>query len=284
MGQLKNKQILVSSNFNINNQKLINVTDPTESQDAATKIYVDQNLSGITSLSTSLSSEVSIRSSVDTSLSTVISIISGATLEMSTIMGDDQVLGFINGNLTGVSYDTIVSSEASIRISSDTSLSTSLSNEISDRISSDISILQVINDLSGVTEQTAGSGLTYNPDDLSLNVNVDDWTIRIINDRLFGTQQWIQQTSSADVSGSTSGYTGLNLTYNPVSPVAAYINGIEYLVNPNTVPSTNYPFFYNQYPPIAGTQMWFDPIAAGFTINEGVDVVVIKYLIVEDLI
>ena len=66
---IKNKQILVSSDFDANNHKLINVIDPINNQDGSTKAYTD---SGDTSLSTAISSETSSRTSTDTSLSTAI--------------------------------------------------------------------------------------------------------------------------------------------------------------------------------------------------------------------
>ena len=233
---------------------------------------ISDRTSADTSLSSVLSSEISVRTSVDTSLSTAVSTLSG-----------------------------VLSSEISARASADLSLSSSiysyslslssaLSSEISTRSSGITSLSTALANFSGVTTKTAGSGLTYLSGNTSLNINVDDWTIRIITGityptgKLVGTQQWLQQTTSANVTGVTSGYTGLALTYDSVTPVAAYVNGIEYLVNPFTHPTTNYPFFYNAYPPVAGTQIWFDPTSAGFTLVSGTDMVVIKYLVVEDLI
>ncbi len=45
MPRIQNKQIEVSENFDINSQNLINVNDPIDDQDAATKIYVDSQIS-----------------------------------------------------------------------------------------------------------------------------------------------------------------------------------------------------------------------------------------------
>lgn len=45
MAEIRNDQLNITTDFNIGNNKLINVTDPTASQDAATKIYVDTEVS-----------------------------------------------------------------------------------------------------------------------------------------------------------------------------------------------------------------------------------------------
>ena len=44
---IKSKQILVDSNFNVNTHKIINLVDPTDNQDAATKFYVDAVAQGV---------------------------------------------------------------------------------------------------------------------------------------------------------------------------------------------------------------------------------------------
>jgi len=48
MAWIYSKQIKVSGSFDINDERLINVQDPSESQDATTKIYVDQSVESIT--------------------------------------------------------------------------------------------------------------------------------------------------------------------------------------------------------------------------------------------
>ena len=245
---------------------------------------LQQSINGLKlsdSLASTISGNTSDISTISNQVSGLTSTISSSNLSLSTAI--------LTGN---TSLSTAISSgdlSLSTAISSgDTSLSSAISSgdlSLSTAISTgDQSIMTVINNLSGVTATTAGSGLTYNALETSLNVNVDDWTIRIINDKLFGAQQWVQETTSANVTGTTSGYTNIALTYDPVTPVTAYVNGVEYLVNPTTNPATNYPFFYNQYPPMTGTEIWFDPIVSGFTLVSGTDMVVIKYLIVEDLI
>ena len=65
---IKNKQILVTSDFDMNNNKVINVKNPENNKDATTKIYVD---SGVTSLSTAISSIST--TSISTALSSEIS-------------------------------------------------------------------------------------------------------------------------------------------------------------------------------------------------------------------
>jgi len=256
----------LSNAISTNTVDISTLSGVTDTLSTVLSSEISDRISGDTSLSTSLSSEISDRTVVDESLSTAISIMSGSTLEISTILSDGELLGMIGGNLTGV---TNIQS----------SLSTSLSSEISDRISGDTSILEIINNLSGVTAQTAGSGLTYNAGEQSLNVNVDNWTIKINGaNQLVGSQQWIEVSSNVTVSGLTSGNTGLILTHDPITPASAYVNGIEYLVNGATNPATNYPFFYNTYPPEIGTEIWYDPTIAGFDIMSGTDVVMIKYL------
>ena len=93
----------------------------------------DTRSTNVTSLSTAITSEVSSRASGDLSLSTQISQMSGATLDLSTIMVEGQVLGISGGNLTGVSYTTIVTAEGSTRLAADQSLSTAISTEVSTR-------------------------------------------------------------------------------------------------------------------------------------------------------
>ncbi len=47
MPRIKNKQIIVTSNFDMNTHKIINVVDPQNPQDVATKKYVDDNREGL---------------------------------------------------------------------------------------------------------------------------------------------------------------------------------------------------------------------------------------------
>lgn len=197
----------------------------------------------------------------------------------------NELVSLLSGSTTGLtSLSTALSTEISTSSSGITSLSTAISTEISDRISGDTSIIEVINNLSGVTSQTAGSGLTYDPTEKSLNVNVDNWTIKISGDTLIGAQQWLQFSTASNVIG-TSGFTSsqLDLSYNPITPVSAYINGVEYLINTGTASASNRPFYYSAYPPVQGTQIGFDPTEAGFDLISGVDMVLIKYLIVENI-
>ena len=135
-------------------------------------------------------------------------------------------------------------------------------------------------DLSGV----AGSGLTYTSGDAKLNVKVDDWTIKITtNSGLTTPIIWMQVTSSATISG-VAGSTGIALNYDPVGFVSAYINGIEYRVNPTTASSTtNIPFYFDTGIPAQGSILWFNPVEAGFDVVAGTDYIVIKYSYLMDL-
>ena len=111
------------------------------------------------SLSTSISGEVSSRTSGDLSLSTQISQMSGATLDLSTIMVEGQVLGILGGNLTGVSYTSIVTSLSTVVSTADASLTTSLSTEILQRTSADTSLTTGVSSLSTAV-RTADTSLT----------------------------------------------------------------------------------------------------------------------------
>lgn len=116
------------------------------------------------SLSTAVSTEISYRTSGDQSLSTAISSVSGNTFDIDSIMDNGELLGMVGGELTGISYSTVVSLEASIRASSDESLSTAIGNvdmsslssaisqETTGRTSADSSLSTAINTkLSGLT-------------------------------------------------------------------------------------------------------------------------------------
>ena len=247
---------------------------------------VVDSLTGLTSDITSLETEVSTNIS---NISDLSGLTSSIIEDISELSGDTQSLSTVVSTLSGLT-DGFDSSISSLSTAVDTldstvdTLSTAISTESSTRASADTSLETAINNFSGVTESSAGSGLTYLSGDTTLNVNVDNWTIRIIDDKLTGGQQWIQHSTTSAVSMGTSGAT-ITLDKDPITPVSAYINGIEYLVNPSDIgPAASRPFFYNEYPPSTGTEIWFDTVTAGFDIVSGTDSIVIKYLIVEDLI
>ena len=280
----------VINQISTNQSDIATLTGQTESLETA----IDSNateiliLTGQTdSLSTAVSQEILDRISGDTSLEDALTELSGATLDIEDILSDDELLGMVNGELTGV---TNIQSQLSTDIETLSGLTstlssglTSLESTVSNNIEDIVSIETAINNLSGVTEVTAGSGLTYDSSTQSLNVNVDGVTIKISGDTLIGPREWMQDTNQVNISG-TSGSTGLELDHDPITPVNVYVNGINYFVNPDTNPSTNRPFFYDQFPPQQGTEIWFDPSTAGFDIEENVDTIAIKYLITEDFI
>ena len=243
------------------------------------------DLSGTTeTLSTALSTEISDRISGDTSLEDAIVELSGATIDIEEILGEGELLGLVDGELTGV---TNIQGDLSTEIDILTGLTSDISSDLEvleSQVSintSDIESLETaFANFSGVTETTAGSGLTYDSATQSLNVNVDGITIKISGDTLIGPREWMQDTDAATITG-TSGSTGLILEFDPITPVNAYVNGINYFVNPATEPDTKRPFFYDQYPPEVGTEIWFDPVTAGFDIEAGTDTISIKYLITE---
>jgi hypothetical protein len=212
-----------------------------------------------TSLETSIGNAVTGLTSLETVISTnssTITVLSSETTSLSTALSNV---------ITGNTYD-------------DTSLSTAISTEISNRLSGDTSLETVINNLSGVTAQTAGSGLTYNDNgNQELNVNVDNYTLKIVNDELRGSQIWIQSTYSATIVTGTTGSTGLVLTYEPITPVQASINGVEYLISMSTSSQTNMPFYFNAFPAVQGSTLFYDATEGGFGIESGIDLIVIKY-------
>ena len=235
-------------------------------------------------MSTALSTEISDRISGDTSLEDAIVELSGATIDIEEILGEGELLGLVDGELTGV---TNIQGDLSTEIDILTGLTSDISSDLEvleSQVSintSDIESLETaFANFSGVTETTAGSGLTYDSATQSLNVNVDGITIKISGDTLIGPREWMQDTDAATITG-TSGSTGLILEFDPITPVNAYVNGINYFVNPATEPDTKRPFFYDQYPPEVGTEIWFDPVTAGFDIEAGTDTISIKYLITE---
>lgn len=242
------------------------------------------DLSGATeTLSTALETEISERISGDSSLQDAIVELSGATIDIEEILGEGELLGLVDGELTGVtniqgllSTDIDILSGLTSTLSSDLE---ALESQVSINTSDIESLELAFNNFSGVTETTAGSGLTYDSATQSLNVNVDGVTIKISGDTLIGPREWQDDDTGITIT-NTSGGTGLILEFDPITPVNAYVNGVNYFVNPGTEPAPSRPFFYDQFPPQIGTEIWFDPATAGFNI-EPFDTISIKYLITE---
>jgi hypothetical protein len=200
--------------------------------------YVEGILvTGVTSLSTALSSEISVRGSADTSLSTAIStLISGNTYDdtslstaISTLISgntyDDTSLSTaissesstrnsvdtslstnISSNISSVtSLNTAISTEASTRGSADTSLSTAVSSEISVRGNTDTSLSTAISsiNLSGITSlSTAVSS------EISVRGSADTSLSTVISSEIT-----TRGTADTSLSTSISGvYNNLNLS------------------------------------------------------------------------
>jgi hypothetical protein len=222
-----------------------------------------------TSLETSISNVTTGLTSLETVISnntSTITVLSGQTTSLSTAISTETSNRFSEVS----SLETIISSDY-------TTLSSAISTESSTRNDGDISLTTAINNLSGVTAQTAGSGLTFDSLEQSLNVNVDDYTIKIVNDQLRGAQIWIQSTYSATIVSGTTGSTGLVLAYEPITPVQASVNGVEYLISLTTTSQTNMPFYFNAAPAVQGSTLYYDASEAGFGIDTGVDLIIIKY-------
>ena len=163
-------------------------------------------------LSTAISIETSDRISGDTSLSTSISTISGNTFNLDAIMVDGDVLGLVGGELTGVTYSTVVSAEASIRASADTSLSTAISGKgdvfkVGTPLDNQVGVWTGDGTIEGTT------GLTYNGIDLLVDGNVLGYNTRKISKIILisgSTTTWdMENSSSAEVT--ISGSTTLNI-------------------------------------------------------------------------
>lgn len=205
-------------------------------------------------------------------------------LSISNAIGNDlhsalTAVTVLSGNTTSLS--TALSVAISTMNSADTSLSTALSAEISNRSQADSSILTVINNLSGVTNETAGSGLTFNSANTSLNVAVDNYTIKIIGDEIRGSQLWMQTNSTTVIASGTTGATNITITYDPITPIQAYVNGVEYLVNPTPGNSAaNMPFYFLTLPTV-GAVLYFDAAVADFDLALG-DLITIKYQYIDN--
>ena len=102
MSRIKNKSIEVSSSFDINNQKLINVATPLNNLDGANKLYVDSNISGYTTNFVNVSGDTMTGTLYGTAVSATT--ISASTLYANGIQitGDTYVTGgtYNNGTLT----------------------------------------------------------------------------------------------------------------------------------------------------------------------------------------
>jgi hypothetical protein len=131
---------------------------------------------------------------------------------------------------------------------------------------------------SGITSSSAGSGLTFNTSNKSLNVNVDNYTVKIVNNEIRGSQMWIQTDKLTTISSGTTGQTNITLTYDPITPVQIFINGIEYLVNVGATNAiTDKPFYFNTLLPTVGSRLYFDASIAGFDLVSGTDLITCQY-------
>lgn len=154
MNKIKNKQLIVNSDFDFKNYRIINLSSPLDDNDAVNKLYVDQNLISIehsitTNISSVVSTEISQRISADSSLNSIIS------TEISQRISADS------------SLNIIISTEISQRISSDLSLTTSISSETSQRVyNDDINKLVEYKEITGTTYLLElgdqSKGLVYN--------------------------------------------------------------------------------------------------------------------------
>lgn len=135
---------------------------------------------------------------------------------------------------------------------------------------------------SGVTATSAGSGLTYNTNERTLNINVDNYTLKLVNDELRGSQIWIQNDKTTTILAGTTGITNITLTYDPITPVQVYINGIIYLVNVGaTTSAIDKPFYFNTLIPTIGSKLYYDANIGGFGLESDVDLITCNYQYVD---
>jgi len=134
-------------------------------------------------------------------------------------------------------------------------------------------------DVSGDIQAAAGSGLTYEVADGTLNVATDDETIKVVNDELRSTKFVTESDSTTTiVSGTTNEATNLTLTYIPVGDITVTVNGVEYLVSAaSNASQTDKPFFFATYPvTTAGVTLRYNATEAGFGLDTD-DLIVVKY-------
>ena len=122
-----------------------------------------------------------------------------------------------------------------------------------------------------------GDGLSYD-NNSRLQVNVDDYTISIVGDELRTPEIWMEFDSTTTILGSvTNGSTNIVLDYVPVGYISAYINGIEYMVSSTTSSATGQPFYFDTLLPTSGSRLYFNAVEAGFGLESGVDMIMVKY-------
>ncbi|MFA5586427.1 MAG: hypothetical protein WDA02_07790 [Saccharofermentanales bacterium] len=132
-------------------------------------------------------------------------------------------------------------------------------------------------DISGDIEDAAGSGLTYENE--QLNVVVDDDTVKIVSNELRSTKFITEKDSTTIISsGDTGSATNLSLTYIPVGDITVTVNGIEYMVSDQSNTSiTGSPFYFQTYPiSTEGATLYYDATEAGFGLDTE-DLIVVKY-------
>jgi len=136
-----------------------------------------------------------------------------------------------------------------------TSLTSSLSTETSYRLNLD------------------GDGLSYNEN--QLKINVDEHTIKTVNDELKSTEYWMEYSNDTTISSGKKS-TNISLKHEPIGYISAYINGVEYLISPTNDSQLGMPFYFKTTPTI-GTKLWFDVSVAGFDLLASVDLITVKY-------
>ena len=265
------------------------------------KVVLDESDSLTSGLEQNISSGLRIKPTILSTLNSLTgtsSLISSLEVEIS---GTSSLISSLETEISGntisiLSLETTLSSEISIRESADLSLETlingltgltsGLSSEISIRESADLSLETAIINKSGVTAMTAGSGLSYEVLNQSLNVMVDNMTIKIIDNELRTPILWIQTDRLTTITLGTTGNTNISLVYEPVSHISAYVNGIEYLVSVTGGTSINpdFPFYFNNYPALKNDVLKFDSTVAGFGLESNTDLITIKYHYIDEVI
>lgn len=98
---LKNKQLIITENLDINNNRIVNLSDPIDNNDAVNRGYLDNALTGITSGSSTLQEAYNNSTSAEiltNSTNGALSIKRGSTADT------DKVLEIVNGSNTVTSF------------------------------------------------------------------------------------------------------------------------------------------------------------------------------------
>jgi hypothetical protein len=245
-------------------QAHLSLTTPIENNNAATKLYVDNSITGTTSLSTALSTEISIRGSQDTSLSTTLSTEVSVRGSTDTALSTDLSTELSVRGSQVTSLSTIISSETSSRISADSSLETAISSSSGSAYLSGLTDVSVSNlnnndiliysgsswintpNLWAVDENSAVTLVNTNYNLVLANIQIEqDGGVRKLSD---------MTVTSASTSGTENSYS-LEIDDSSILRIYSESNGSGGLTSTGAVLDGDYFYFGN--PTTDGSWRWF---------------------------